>query len=78
MAITSLSAETLDSHILTLLDKLDHVQGELSPPPVRLPMHVEVRRLEFWRAIIAECMGHVLLRVPHLRGQRAVEHAHGV
>ena len=56
MAITSLSAETLDSHILALLDKLDHVQGELSPPPARLPMHVEVRRLEFWRAIIAECM----------------------
>ncbi|XP_043189767.1 neurogenic protein big brain-like [Amphibalanus amphitrite] len=56
MTITSLSAETLDSHILTLIDKLDHVQGELSPPPARLPMHVEVRRLEFWRAIIAECM----------------------
>lgn len=46
---------TLDYQIATLLEKLEAVRRDV-PSPRLLPAHAEMRTLEFWRSIIAECL----------------------
>ena len=52
----------MEYHLVTLFEKLDAVRRDatcVSPStsaPVRPSMQVEVRTLEFWRSIIAECL----------------------
>lgn len=49
---------SVDAQLVALLDKLEGLRQEASPPP-RPPMIAEVRTLELWRAVIAECLATV-------------------
>ncbi|XP_045108985.1 neurogenic protein big brain-like isoform X3 [Portunus trituberculatus] len=48
----------MDAQLVALLDKLEGLRQEVGPPP-RLSMIAEVRTLELWRAVIAECLATV-------------------
>lgn len=51
--------QTVEYYILTLFEKFEVLRAENAKTninPARLPMRVEVRTLEFWRAVISECM----------------------
>ena len=50
---------SLEHHVVTLFEKLDALQ--LSPVTKRRPMQQEVRTLELWRAVIAECLATFFL-----------------
>ncbi|KAK7077408.1 hypothetical protein SK128_017804, partial [Halocaridina rubra] len=58
MASNIIEGRTWESQILFLLDKLESLKPDPNPPP-RPPMIVEVRTLELWRAVIAECLATV-------------------
>lgn len=49
---------SVDAQLVALLDKLEGLRQEGRPPP-RPPMIAEVRTLELWRAVIAECLATV-------------------
>ncbi|XP_068212947.1 neurogenic protein big brain-like isoform X1 [Palaemon carinicauda] len=55
---SSVVGGTLETQLLTLLDKLESLRPDPNPPP-RPPMIAEVRTLELWRAVIAECLATV-------------------
>lgn len=66
MTAVPLDTSTIEDHLATLLEKLEAMKeareataslGRRFRPPVR----TEVRTLEFWRAIIAECLAAFFL-----------------
>lgn len=50
---------SVDAQLVALLDKLEGLRQETTSPPPRPPMIAEVRTLELWRAVIAECLATV-------------------
>lgn len=61
-----MDSSTIEDHLTTLLEKLESIReareatanlGRRFRPPVK----TEVRTLEFWRAIIAECLAAFFL-----------------
>lgn len=51
-------AANVEAQLVALLDKLEGLRQD-SAPPSRPPMIAEVRTLELWRAVIAECLATV-------------------
>lgn len=58
----SVAAPTVEVQISTLLDKIEAMRQEQlqAGPPRLLPMQAEMRTLEFWRSVIAECIATFL------------------
>lgn len=53
------SDQNIEYHIVTLFEKIESLRNEnttTAPCTTRLPIQVEIRTLEFWRAVTSECM----------------------
>lgn len=55
--LTSASVETLLS---TLLERFETLRMD-QPKRMRVPMQAEIRSLDFWRSIVAECLASFFL-----------------
>ncbi|XP_026476250.1 neurogenic protein big brain-like, partial [Ctenocephalides felis] len=49
--------DVLDQHIVTLFERLEGLRRSQTNKEARPLMQLEIRSLEFWRAIFAECVG---------------------
>lgn len=48
--------DVLDQHIVTLFERLEGLRRSQNNKEIKPPMQLEIRSLEFWRAIFAECV----------------------
>ena len=63
--VTPLTNAGVESLLTTLMERFETIRTEQNSAnggrPLRVPMQAEIRSLDFWRAIVAECLASFFL-----------------